>query len=340
MTRLERIGALSLDTAWGVGGSLSRDARIAAPWHVGAVVSLALSGDGSIICSAGSDGVVRAWSVARAELLWQFEAHARHLIVSPDGRLLYAVSEALEVWPLDLVTGDTHDRAWAPPRRASRAFRPERTALSPDGRWLLPSCGDASGAAMIVDLSTGAARALDAPGAGETHPLGRFSDDGRSVWVLGGVRDGRSGRARSALYRFSLASGECEEIRALRLLRQGAQSATPLHRLHCVFSERWLVISAGREMLRWELAKVAAATWLDVNVEGVSRAVTNDRVFACAFSGDRAVALGSHAKEAITAAWTLPSLEVVTALALSPDERWLAVGLASGRVARVQTDAA
>ncbi len=338
MTRLERIATLSFDTAWDVDGSLSRDDRMAAAWHEGPVASIAVSRDASIVCSAGADGVVRAWNVAGRELLWQFETHARHLLLSPDGRLAYAVNDALEVWPLDLSTGDALDRAWAPPRRGSRAHRPERTVLSPDGRWLMPSCGDASGAAMLVDLATGASRTLTAPGAGETHPVGRFSDDGRSVWTLGGVRDGRSGRARSALYRFSLATGECEEIRALRLLSQGAQGATPLHRQHCVFSERWLVIAAGREMVRWELTNVTAATWLDARVEGASRAITGDRVFACAIASDRAVAIGSHAKETITAVSTLTSPELVTALTLSPDERWLAVGLASGRVARVKTD--
>ena len=339
MTRLERIGVLSLDTAWAVDGRLSRDDRMAAPWHDGPVLSIAVSRDASTLCSAGVDGVVRAWSAATRELLWQFETPARHLLLSPDGHLAYAVNDALEVWPLDLATGDTLPRAWAPPRRVARAQRPERTVLSPDGRWLLPSCGDASGAAMIVDLATGAARSLEAPGAGETHPVGRFTNDGRSLWTLGGVRDGRSGRARSALYRFLLATGECEEIRALRLLRQGAQGATPLHRQHCVFSERWLVISAGREMVRWELTNVTAATWLDARVEGPSRTITGDRVFACAVANDRAIAIGSHAMETITAMSTLTSPELVTALALSPDERWLAVGLSSGRVARVKTDA-
>ena len=287
------------------------------------------------MCSAGSDGAVRVWDVARSELRWQFERDARHLVASPDGRLVYAINDALEVWPIDLHSGDELDRAWAPPRRASRAHKPERTVLSPDGRWLLPACGDATGAAMLVDLSTGASRTLEAPGAGETHPMGRFSDDGRSVFTLGGVRDGRSGRSRSALYRFALPDAACEDIRALKLLRQGAQGSTPLHRERCAMSERWLVVSVGREVLRWELAHVTAATWLEAGVDAVARTVTGDRAFACAFSRDGAVAIGSHDQGALTTAWTLPSPEVVSVLALSLDERALAVGCASGRVARV-----
>lgn len=335
MTLLDRIADLSLEDPWDVGeGLLARNARIRAPWHDGAVHAVAFTPDGGLVASAGADGVVRVWDLRFRELRWQFERPARHLLASPDGRVVYAVNDAHEVWPLDLSSGEALDRAWAPPRRASRAHRPERTALSPDGRWLLPACGDVSGAAMLVDLTSGAARVLEAPGAGETHAVGRFADDGRSVWTLGGVRDGRSGRARSALYRFALVDGACEEIRALRLLRQGAQGATPLHRQHCVFSERWLLISAGREVLRWELANVTAAAWLDVGVDAVARTITGDRAFACTFAHDRAVAAGAHGRGALTVAWTIPSPEVVSALALSPDERSLVVALASGRVTR------
>ncbi len=336
---MERIATLRLDDSLSfVDDSAPRSARIRAPWHDGAVRAIAFVPGSSIVCSAGSDGAVRVWDVARSELRWQFERDARHLVAAPDGRLLYAVNEALEVWPIDLHTGDELDRVWAPSRRASRAHKPERTVLSPDGRWLLPACGDATGSAMLVDLATGASRTLEAPGAGETHPMGRFSDDGRTIWTLGGVRDGRSGRARSALYRFSLVDGACEDIRALRLLQQGGQSTTPLHRERCAMSERWLVVSVGREVLRWELANITAATWLDAGVDAVARTVTGERVFACAFSRDSAVAIGSHAKRALTTAWTLPSPEVASVLALSLDERTLAVGCASGRVARVPVD--
>ncbi len=327
-----RLAALSLDDGW-VG--LAPGARVRAPWHDGAVYSLAHSPDGSLVCSAGADGVVRVWDVARGELRWQFERPARHLLASPDGRLVYALDEAFALWPLDLVTGDELERAWAPTRRVPRGARPDRAALSPDGRWLLPSSGDDRGGVEVVDLAGRASYVLEAPGAGELHPVGAFSADGRAVYSLGAVREGRTGRGRNALYRFALSDGACDEIRALRFPSQSGPVAVALHRHRCVFGGRWMVVSEGRVLLRWELARSEAASWLDAPLAAMGRVVTGDRAFACTFANHRGVATGSHAEGALRAGLTLPDGETASTLSLAPDERTLYVGTMRGRVTRV-----
>ena len=327
-----RLGTLSLDDGW---GALSRGARMRAPWHDGAVYSLAHTADGSLVCSSGADGVVRVWDVTRGELRWQYERPARHLLASPDGRLAYALDEACALWALDLVPGDEPDRAWAPTRRVPRGARHDRAALSPDGRWLLPSCGDDRGGVEVVDLAGRASHVLEAPGAGELYPVGAFSPDGRAVYSLGGVRDGRSGRARNALYRFALSDGACDEIRALRFPAQSGPVAVALHRHRCVFGGRWMVVSEGRVLLRWELARSEAASWLDAPLSAMGRVVTGDRAFAGTFSNHRGVAIGEHAAGALHTALTMPDGETVSTLSLAPGEGSLYVGTMSGRVARV-----
>jgi WD40 repeat protein len=286
-----------------------------------------------LAASAGVDGRVRVWDLSLGELRTQFERASRAVLLGPDGRVLWAITDSHEVWALDLTSGLELERVWAPPRRGLHNTRPERAALSPDGCWMLAAWGGDDGHVRVIDLLRGRDLDLRAPGAGELYPVGTFSDDGRSVLLLGGVRDGRSGRHRPALYRFALHDGTPEEIRALRLSRNHVTVATALHRDRCAFAGRWLVAvdGPGRLALRWDVTHDDPVTWIAMGLDRGESLAVGARTFAVSFSRDRAVAVLDHDAAAIVATHPMPRGEAATAIALTPDGTSLVVGASSGR---------
>lgn len=314
------------------------NARVRAPWHQGRVVALASRTGARVAASAGADGVVRAWDLAAHDARWQFERDARNVLLSPDARTLWAITEPFDLWPCDLVEGVELERAWTPPRRFLGVARPDRAAMSPDGRWILAAVEHVDGAVRVFDALRGAETSLVAPGAGELHPYGVFAADARSVLLLGGVREGRTGRARSALYRFTLDDAAPTEIRLLRFAQQSLRLYVAVHRERCAMSRRWLTAVDARAttLMRWDLALDEPVHWIDTREHAgpIGRFVTGERLFAAVTDQDRQVVAWSHEPFEERGRAALPEGERWTALALSDDETVLLAGTSAGRVHR------
>ncbi|MCS6864278.1 MAG: WD40 repeat domain-containing protein [Gemmataceae bacterium] len=107
--------------------------------HSGAVTSLAVTADSSLLVTGGEDKTVRVWDVKSAKPIRSFQGHMAKVstvTIRPDGRQLASGSEdgAIRIW--DLSTSDDHrvisdakDSLWA-------------VAFSPDGQRLATAGAD------------------------------------------------------------------------------------------------------------------------------------------------------------------------------------------------------
>src|SRR5262249_29611163 len=139
------VGAADADThVWDVDddGVLRRAATFSQ--DSGEVWSLAFSRDGSRLVSAGSDRVVRIWDVATGR-----KTRLRELPPQPD-EFLAAASAPAGRWLASAGPARTV-RLWAaatgadgPPRAFDAHDRLDALAYSPDGRYLVAACGDAT----------------------------------------------------------------------------------------------------------------------------------------------------------------------------------------------------
>jgi WD40 repeat protein len=145
--------------------------------HAGNITALAISSDGSLAATAGSDRLVRVWNVSSGDTLWSLEGPESTVLdvcFSPDGTSLYAAcaGSAARVW--SLADGAELDPL---PVTDVGALR-----VSPDGARLVAR-GRESRATSIVDLTRGASTKVVCDEAFE-HRGATFVGHGDEVLVV------------------------------------------------------------------------------------------------------------------------------------------------------------
>jgi WD40 repeat protein len=290
--------------------------------HTGAVLALAFSPDRGLLASAGRDGAGRVWDVAKGKpggrgAFCQHGDPLHALAFSPNGRLLAAGSGAPNglVWLYDVTEPDPREVAVL--RGAKGPV--DALAFSPDGRLVAGSGED-----RVLRVweagpgSRGDARALLV---GHTSPIRAiaFAPDGRGVataardatvrlWALGGIRSSE----RAALPHDG-------EVAAVTYFPDGRTLATAC---------------PGRAVRLWDLSGVRPS--VRAELEGPSGGV---RLLLASTGAGALVGVGEGPWVAhwdlrtgrLVREWELPE-GPVSAVALTPDGRYLGRGTANGAV--------
>lgn len=134
------------------------------------LLSVAISPDSSAVAGGGSDGVVRIWSSATAELIRQFPAHPDPVVFLsflPDQRLLTAAGRIVRIWGIELPRAEGERKEGEEVSLTAPATKVQHAALSPDGSTLL--YGDERTVCMRELPSC---KVLDVAAASQAHFLG------------------------------------------------------------------------------------------------------------------------------------------------------------------------
>ncbi|XDB00214.1 c-type cytochrome [Sulfitobacter sp. LCG007] len=223
---------------WDVAGGTSRELGR----HLGKVIRLALSPDGTRVASASWDGTLGLWPLSGTGAPLTLEGHGggvNDVAFSPDGARLYSASAdgTIRVW--DATTGD-------PIRPLVRhGFGVNTLAIAPDESWI--AYGAVDGGTRVLSLPDGEAMAdftldrrpiLAMASSAPAHRIAvgdaegyimmidtlewRISEDFRAtlsgpVWALAFSPDGRNihaGSLDNALYSWPLAGLESPAVMA------------------------------------------------------------------------------------------------------------------------------
>jgi len=124
--------------------------------HGGAVLGVAVSGDGGLIASAGGDRVVRVFDGRTGDPLHEFERHddiVYDVALSPDGTRLVSGSRDRTVQVWDPLTGERIGGARTPGEIAQVAFSPDGTRIAGAGYYsALGQVWSAADAAPLFEL--------------------------------------------------------------------------------------------------------------------------------------------------------------------------------------------
>jgi len=296
--------------------------------HTDAVSALSLSPDGRVALSASRDGTLRLWDTRSGETLWTLEGHdgpVTAAALSPDATLAWSSGErdGARLWDL---TRGVEITPVEFPTRSHRALE-----FSPDGARVLAVRDEARGCAIeLFDALQGRLLATGRASARARRPAA-FSPDGsvaylslkresaRSFLIAHETRTGaRVGRVELAGHR----ANPSDDERGFNLRGDIVAAAMPDRSGWALYNTEdgrpiGLVEDAGHTL--GPHPRVMGDRWM-------LTAPQSDRVFLhdLATGERRGFVTLRHANDA------------VTALALSPDERWFLAGTARGLVLRYE----
>jgi RNA polymerase sigma factor (sigma-70 family) len=153
------------------------------PWYQRLVSTVAFSPDGKILASAGGDGQIKLWDVARGQSLRALSGHGadvKGVAFFPDGKILASTSPdtTLKFW--DVNTGKETASIQAHSGGA------EGLAISPDGQTI--ATGGYGGLVKLWEAATGKERATLEGHTGGL-PAVAFSPDGKQLASCSGLWD-------------------------------------------------------------------------------------------------------------------------------------------------------
>lgn len=123
--------------------------------HVGAVNDVAFAPTGSVLATAGEDGIVRLWDAARdsSPSVLRMTSSADRVAFSPAGDRLAVTDAAHTVHVWNVATGREERTLTAAPGPEPTVDAPHGVAFSPDGRYVVAAPGHLR--AALWDLQTG-----------------------------------------------------------------------------------------------------------------------------------------------------------------------------------------
>lgn len=296
--------------------------------HTDAVTALSLTADGRFALSASRDGTLRFWDARRGDTLWTLEGHdgpVTAAALSPDATLAWSAGErdGARLWDL------THGVEITPAGLPTRPYR--ALEFSPDGVRILAVRDEARGCVVeLLDAFNGRLLATGRASARTRRPAA-FSPDG-SVVYLSLQREG----ARASLVAHETRTG----ARVGRVELVGHRAAPGDDERG--FNLRGdLVAVAMPDRSGWALYDTEGGRPVGLAEDaahtlGPHPRVMGGRWMLTALQGDRVFLHDLASGERRGFVTLARPNDAVTALALSPDERWFLVGTAHGLVLRYE----